>query len=91
MSKIQLSDYLAWAIWSGDPMHEVCISHRIPRAWVKQEEEADTRIIVKRVVWNIEGRNVCTMSGKSPKQGLTSAEYLTIELSEDASLYTIMQ
>ena len=28
-------------------MHEVCIPHRIPRAWEQQEEEADTRIIAK--------------------------------------------
>ena len=26
-------------------MHEERIPHRIPRAWVKQEEETDTRII----------------------------------------------
>ena len=30
----------------------------------------------------MEGRNVGTIGGKSPKQGLTSAKDLTIELSE---------
>ena len=42
---------------------------------VKEEEEADTKIIV-RVVWNTEGRNVGTIKGKCTKQGLT------IELSQ---------
>ena len=35
----------------------------------------------KRIVRNLEERNVGT-KGKSPKQGLTSAEDLTIELPE---------
>ena len=26
-------DHLAWTIDNGDPMHEVCIAHKIPRAW----------------------------------------------------------
>ena len=26
-------DYLAWIIGNGDTIHEVCIPHRIPRAW----------------------------------------------------------
>ena len=30
-----------------ESIHGVCIPHRIPRVWVKQEEEADTRKIVK--------------------------------------------
>ena len=43
-------DHLSWTIGSGGPMHGVCIPHRIPRVWeqqeyVKQEEEADTRIM----------------------------------------------
>ena len=29
-------DYLAWTIWKGDSMQEVCILHRIPRAWEQQ-------------------------------------------------------
>ena len=37
-------------------MHDVCMPHRIPRTWgktrVKQEEEADIRIIA-RVVRNL--------------------------------------
>ena len=41
---------------------------RMGKARVKEEEEADTRIIVR----NLEERNVGT-KGKSPKQGLTSA------------------
>ena len=48
---------------------------------MKQEEEADTRIIAKGIVRNMEERNVGT-KGKSPKQGLTSAEDLTIDLPE---------
>ena len=42
-------------------------------ARVKQEEEADTRVIARKLY----ERNVGT-KGKSPKQGLTSAENLTI-------------
>ena len=42
-------DYSAWTVGNGDPMHELCIPHSIPRAWkkvsVKQEEEPDTRIM----------------------------------------------
>ena len=49
-------------------------------ARVKQEEEA-AQEYCKRVVRNIEERNVGT-KGKNPKQGLTSAKDLTIELSE---------
>ena len=30
------SDHLAWTAENGDPMQEVCISHRIPRAWEQQ-------------------------------------------------------
>ena len=30
-------DHLAWAIENGDHTHEVCIPHRIPRAWKQQE------------------------------------------------------
>ena len=36
-------------------------------------------------VRNMEGRNVGTISGKSPKQGLTSDKNLTMEFSTDAS------
>ena len=25
--------YSAWTTRNGDPMHEVCVPHRIPRAW----------------------------------------------------------
>ena len=42
-------DHLVRTAGNGDPMYEVCIRYRIPRAWeqksVGQEEEADTRII----------------------------------------------
>ena len=51
-------------------------------ARVKQEEEADTRIMRDRVVRNMEEKNVGT-KGKSPKQDLTSADDLTIELPEE--------
>ena len=29
-------DHLVWAAGNGDPMHEVCIPHRIHRAWEQQ-------------------------------------------------------
>ena len=34
-----LRDHLAGIIGNRDPMHEVCISHRIPRGWKQQEED----------------------------------------------------
>ena len=36
----------------------------------------------KRVLWNMEGRNMGIIKGKVPKQGLTSAKDLNIELRE---------
>ena len=65
-------------------MHEVCISHRIPRAWEQQrwekEEETDTRITVEEysVKYGTKGQ----YKGKSIKQGLISAKDLTIILLE---------
>ena len=29
-------NYLAWTAGNGDPMHEVCIPHKIPRAQEQQ-------------------------------------------------------
>ena len=29
-------DHLTWTTGNGDPMYEVCITHRIPRAWKQQ-------------------------------------------------------
>ena len=29
-------DHSAWTMGNGDPMHKVCISHRIPRAWEQE-------------------------------------------------------
>ena len=26
-------DHLAWTAGNGDPIHDVCIPHRVPRAW----------------------------------------------------------
>ena len=49
-------------------------------ARVKQEEETDTRIMQENSK-NLEERNLGT-KGKRPKQNLTSAKDLTIELSE---------
>ena len=55
---------------------------RMGTARVKQEQETDTIIIYSnRVVWNMERRNIDT-KGKSPKQGLTSAKDLHMELPE---------
>ena len=44
-------DHSAWTIVNGDPMHEVCIpctqyTSRLGTERMKQEEDADTRIIV---------------------------------------------
>ena len=39
-------DHLAWTAGNGNPMHEVCII-RMVTTRVKQEDEADNRIIVK--------------------------------------------
>ena len=54
---------------------------RMGTARVKEEEGADKNNS-KRVVWNIEGRNVGTIVGKSPKQGIINAKDLPIELPE---------
>ena len=29
-------EHLVWTVGNGDPMHEVWIPHRIPRAWEQQ-------------------------------------------------------
>ena len=65
-------------------MHEVCIPLSTHRAFEKQSEarrrnkHKNNR---KRVVRNLKERNVGT-KWKSPKQSLTSARDLTIELPE---------
>ena len=51
-------------------------------AKVKQEEEAETRIIEKRVVSNMEGWNVGTIRNKSLIPGLINAKDVTLELPE---------
>ena len=53
---------------------------RMGTARMKQEEEANTGIIV-RVVWNLDEKNVGTKR-KSHKQGLTNAKDLPMELLE---------
>ena len=62
---------LAYTIGNGDPMFEVCTSC-IRSTRVKQEEEADTRIIRKKV----------GTKSKIPEQGFTSTGDLTIMLFE---------
>ena len=59
-------------------VHPTQYTSRMGTARVKKEEEADTRVIK-----NLEERNVVDTKGKSPKQGLTSAKDLTIELPEE--------
>ena len=54
---------------------------RMGTAMVKQEEKNRHKNHSNRIVRNMEERNVGT-KGKSPKQNLTSAKDLTIELSE---------
>ena len=65
-----IRDHSAWTIGNGDLIQEACIQHRN-----RHKNNA-------RVVRNLEERNVGT-KGKSPKQGLTSANDLTIELPEE--------
>ena len=60
-------------------VHSTQYTSRLGTARVKQEEETDTRVMQQSIVRNMEERNVGT-KGKSPKQDLTSAKYLTIEL-----------
>ena len=64
-------DRLAWTIGNGDSMHDRGVyptedTSRMETAKVNQEEEVDTRTIVKG-------------GGECPKQGLISAKDLTIE------------
>ena len=60
-------DYLVWTIWNGDPMHEVCIPHRIPIAHRNSKDEARGRcshqFYTKRRVRNESGQ----IEGKSQK------------------------
>ena len=56
-------DHLAWTIGNGDPMHEVYPTQdtsRMKTARVKQEEDADTGIIVK-VWYEIRKEGTCTL------------------------------
>ena len=50
---------------NGDPMHGVCIPHRISRVCEQQTQKNG-----KRVVRNLEERSVGTIKGKSPEQDL---------------------
>ena len=36
-------DHSAWTIMNGDPMHGMCIPHRIPRAHGNRKGEGRTR------------------------------------------------
>ena len=58
----------------------VCIPHRIHRVWgtgnVIQEEEADARIIVNKIIRNMKKGT----KEKSPRQGLTSTKDLIMML-----------
>ena len=63
-------------------MHEVCI-HTVYLAHENSNGEMRGRRYnknSKRVLWNLEQRNVRIIKGKNPKQGLVSAKDLTIEL-----------
>ena len=75
--------HLVWTIGNGDPMHGMCIPHRIPRTW-EQQGEARGRSRHKnnsKIVRNIKERIVGTKR-KCPKRGLTSAKDIAIELLE---------
>ena len=65
-------DHLAWTIWNGDTQYTSLMGEA--RGRNRQKNNA-------RVVGNLEERNV-GMKGKSPKQDITSAKDLTIELPE---------
>ena len=80
LKDLNTRDHLAWTAGNGDPMHEVCIPHTIPRAW-EQQGRSRHKNNSKRGVTNMEKRNVDTKA-ESPKQGLTSAKDITIELPE---------
>ena len=70
-------NHLAWTIVIENLMHEICIPYRISRAWeIRGRSRHQNQS--KRIVWNMEERNVGNISGKSPNQGLISA----IDLSE---------
>ena len=49
-------EHLVWTIGNGDPMHEGCISHSIPRAWKQQEVRADTRVIKSSIKYGKQER-----------------------------------
>ena len=59
-------------------MHGVCIPHRNSKGQTKIRIRYQSNS--KRVVRNLEERNVGTEGGKSAKQDLTSDNDLTIEL-----------
>ena len=60
-------------------MYPTLDTSRIRTARVKLSEEADTGIITREILINLEERNVGTKR-KSRKQGLTSSKDLTIFL-----------
>ena len=84
-------EHSAWTAGNGDPMHR-CVSQTGYLAHGNSKGETRERSRHKnhsnRVVWNMEIWNVGT-KGKSPKQGLTSAKDLTIELPEGRESPTI--
>ena len=63
-------------------MYPTHCTSRMGIAKVKQEQEADTRIIVKEWYEIWKERIVGTIRGESPKQDLTSAKELSIEFPE---------
>ena len=81
-------NHSAWTIGNGIPCTR-CVSHTVYLAHgnIKDETRGRSRHKNNRLVRNIEERNVGT-KGKSPKQGLTNAKDLPMELSEGLeSLY----
>ena len=77
-------DHSARTIGNGDPMHEMCIRYPTQytsRMGTKVKQKEETYKNNARVVKNLKERNVGT-KGKNPKENLTSANNLTIELPE---------
>ena len=67
---------------NGDPMHEVCMYVYHAHRKYKREVRGRSRYKKhKRVIRNLDVRNVGTIRVKNPKQGLISSKDLTIQLS----------
>ena len=87
-------NHLGRTAGNGDPMHEEWYhtqdTSRMGTARVKQEEEADTRIMVMEQC-DIQKKGTWARREKVPKQGLTNARIYLWSSPRDASLPTTDQ